>query len=271
MCSQIASLGVPHHARFYSIQKSEQHPDGSVHWDIMNAYPTSVASLANQTACITVEAFHLDVDVAMFDSILGSKDVYDIPQTSQVFPAEIGGQESFEAMYIVPDTVDLNDHSWIDWGFSDADKQNLTEILFRGTNLNDGQFFILMPEMLVDIPVWVVVVLFGLGLVMFAVAIVFSRGVPSIVRDPMSEIFPEIKRPKVEIARRFPLPFNLLRRVANLTLEPQAPVTDPFGNTARPFQIKMEIDSDSEDDMMLMDNISCATFDSTRGSMYHGR
>ncbi|KAG0264774.1 phosphatidylcholine and lysophosphatidylcholine phospholipase [Actinomortierella ambigua] len=191
---------------------------------------------------IVVEAFHLDIHAAMFDSVLVSDT--DVPRISHNVAVEIVGQESFEAMYIVPDTVGPNDHSWIDWGFSDADRQNLTEMLFRGTDLNSGRFIVLIPEMLVDIPIWVVLVLFGWSLLMFALAFVCSRGVPSIVREPMSEIFPEVKTPKVEIARRFPipLPFSFGRRVANLILEPQALVPDPFGNTVRPLRIKMEID-----------------------------
>ncbi|KAF9155339.1 phosphatidylcholine and lysophosphatidylcholine phospholipase [Actinomortierella ambigua] len=225
------------------IQKVEQHLDGSVHWDVVNAYPTHLFNATYQRAAITVETFHLDIHVAMFDSVLGPY-AENLDITSQNAIMQMAGQESFEAMYIVPGTVDPNDHSWINWGFSDADKKNLTEMLFRGTNLNSGRLVVLMPEMLVDIPVWVVLVLFGLSLSMLALAFVCSRGVPSIVREPMSEIFPEVKTPKVEIARRFPipLPFSFGRRVANLILEPQALVPDPFGNTVRPLRIKMEID-----------------------------
>ncbi|KAG0248785.1 hypothetical protein DFQ27_000630 [Actinomortierella ambigua] len=274
MCSQIASLGVPHFERFYSIQQTEQHPDGSVNWEVVNAYHTAdVKNGSSQTACILVEAFHLDIHVALFDSVLESTIEYaDIPQSSQNVVLEMGGQESFEAMHIVPDTVSLNDHSWIDWGFSDADKQNLTEMLFRGSALNGGRFVVLIPEMLVDIPVWVAPLCFGVSLVTLGLAFVFSRSVPSIVHEPMSEIFPQVKIPKVETARRCPIPnpFNIHRQVANLTLEPQAPVTDTFGKTVLPLRIKMEIDGDSDDAMMLLDNISCATFDSTRGSAYHG-
>ncbi|KAF9168717.1 hypothetical protein DFQ26_002618 [Actinomortierella ambigua] len=234
---------------------------------------TYIYNGTSQTMSILIEAFHLDIHLAIFDSVLESKiDYADIPQSSQIVALEKGGQESFEAMYIVPDTVGLNDHSWIDWGFSDADKQNLTEMLFRGTTLNGGRLVVLIPEMLVDIPEWVVPVCFVASLAMLALAFFCSRSVPSIVHEPMSEIFPEVKIPKVKTARSCPIPnpFNIHRQVANLTLEPQAPVTDTFGKTVLPLRIKMEIDGDSEDAMMLLDNISCATFDSTRGSAYHG-
>ncbi|KAG0232901.1 hypothetical protein BGW42_007810 [Actinomortierella wolfii] len=189
-------------------------------------------------------------------------------------PLEVCNQDIFEATYRVPALVAENDASWKEWGFSEDDIDNFKTFLFGGTAFNNGTLLVTPPSLLADVSNIVVGLLFGICLFMVVLALILSRGVPAMVRDPISEILPEIKAsqkrwdsssssisPDTEtsaISTSF-----LKRRVAHLTLEHQplpdiesdsknASTTSLIPSKSPPRRgrlvLRMEIDGDDEDE-----------------------
>ncbi|KAG0279244.1 hypothetical protein BGZ95_001833 [Linnemannia exigua] len=227
MCSHIISIGYPSPDGMYSLQQNTTTPN-SIHYDVVIS--TLLPETVVNSMYWSLESFSLDIEVQTYTTnntvnlldITGGSNstglLKDEDRTSQ-------GQELFEATYFVPSTIDLHNHSWADWGFSQEDKKNLTDFLFGGTMLNNGTLNVIKPDLLANVSEIVVGLLFGASLLMVLLGLVVSYGTPSVVFDPITEVLYQMWASKKDFPaadKKKSSMFTLRKRqVANLVLEPQ--------------------------------------------------
>ncbi|KAF9584945.1 hypothetical protein BGW38_004560 [Lunasporangiospora selenospora] len=271
MCQKLVNMESP--GRMFSMENYttvEGTTDGSIHWDVVTTF--SSRSIEGYDAKF-VEAFSLDIKVEHYnvtfdDGLFGAVTNYSINM-----PLQVNKQEIFEATYLVPDSVDPNNHTWAEWGFSEKDVENLKGFLFGGTVLNNGTLITTPPSLLADVSSIVVGLLFGVSLLMVVLAFILSHGVPPIVREPLSEILQEVQAShKEDDPSLNPGPttnalsaFFHKRRVANLILDQQAlPDVESDGNSTgtaamkpqpsvqrRRLALRMEFENDGDDDEVI--------------------
>ncbi|KAG0076112.1 hypothetical protein BGZ93_001369 [Podila epicladia] len=204
------------------MQKRWMDQNGRTHWDIVTTRVDSALSwnYINNTLLLTLEAFHLDVGAEYYNSTLDEYKATLAVQDDNIAILQFMGRETFEATYLVPNrAVSLYNHSWVDWGFSKDDVRNLTTFLLGGTMLNSGTLMMQIPVLLANVSDLTVGFLFGASLIMVGLGWFLSRGVDSVVCDPITEVLPKVldyKRPNNR--KEEAVPSLRYRRVANLTL-----------------------------------------------------
>ncbi|KAG0311491.1 hypothetical protein BGZ97_011846 [Linnemannia gamsii] len=268
-CGYLVSLDHPERGQMYTTQQRTLDPDGHLHWEIVSQY-----SPYNHPY---IEAFSLDVSITMYNITMDYGRWTEAVEQfiSSADPSQYLGEKVFEATYFVPKTLDPSNHTWASWGFSPNDLDNLTHFLLGGTLINNGTVSIMPPLQLAYVSEAVIGLLFGASLIMFALGLGFSRGTPSIVRKPISEVLYEAMTTKKEGAT---LPAvksssTLKRRVAHLKLVPQlardkeqgsgrntpdhqspaeqAQQPRPPRQRRRTIVLHVEIDTDNEDEDMI--------------------
>lgn len=269
MCKYLVSLDSPEESRMYTTQKRTLGSDGHIHWDIVSSY--------NFDHHPYIEAFSLDISITMHNITMDYGRWEEVVQQFDrgMPPANYFGGEVFETTYFVPDAFDHTNHTWALWGFSRDDLDNLSNFLLGGTLINSGAIFVMPPLQLANVSLVVIGLLFGASLIMVVLGLGFSRGTPSTVRNPISEVLYEVMAAK---KKESTLPTGksnsiMKRRVANLKLVPQlsgdkeqdsgSNTTDhpspteqvqqprPPRQPRRTIALHIELDSDNDDEDMI--------------------
>ncbi|KAG0297599.1 hypothetical protein BGZ96_005702 [Linnemannia gamsii] len=256
MCRQLYSLdkgGVK--GRMFSIHKRTNDMEGNFHFDVVTKI------FEYDSVLLNIEVFSLDVQFRLYEPVFNNEDI------------ETSAQEVFETAYLehLDNDSDRFDHSWTKRGFSDADKTNLVSFLFGGTRFNNATLIVRDPWLVAEVSDIVVGLLFGASLVMVLAGLVISHGIPSLVRDPISEVIREVLASKNIPVDKKNSTFSFQKhRVANLVLDPQ-PMEDLESNnnnntdtstiassrstkptlsplSQRTFVLRMELDSEDEDE-----------------------
>ncbi|KAF9585862.1 hypothetical protein BGW38_000381 [Lunasporangiospora selenospora] len=239
MCRQINSLR-PQHGRAFTTQQSTRGPGSITQWDVVNSLLTlATAPNGDQIPEIYIEAFHLDINVTLYNSKFKYPNLKEFSYKQKMSDyLKLRGQEVFETTYFVDKTEDRYNHSWIQYGFSSEDLHNMTSFILGGTLLNNGTIILQTPVLRANISDTVIGLLFMAALVMIICGFVASKDVPSLTRDPVTEVLsrtllpnqdpPATKKKKNTLMYYQQIAVNALRRrrVANLTLRPEYPMED---------------------------------------------
>ncbi|KAG0370568.1 hypothetical protein BGX24_001981 [Mortierella sp. AD032] len=220
LCGYLDGLERSHDERVYATQQRTSDSNGRIHWDVVSLYMHSQH--------LYFEAFSLDTSITVFNI---TKDDYRweevVKQVDSIsYPDLYLSGEVFEATYFVPENLNQLNHTWASWGFSSNDLSNLTHFLLGGTLMNNGAIFNMPPLQLANVSEVTIGLLFGASLIMFALGLAFSRGTPSAICNPISEVLYEAMAAKKE---KTTLPSNKSssiltsrkRQVANLKWVPQ--------------------------------------------------
>lgn len=261
MCEQIKGLGSPYPRtrNMYSIENKTQDAAGHVHWDVVATYGWT----ENDSIATTMffEAFSLDMHIDKYKTTVDSVGLDTVKNDTTQARMEVDEVEVFEATYLVPDSAGPYNRSWIERGFSENDKMTLIEFLLRGTLLNRGKLVVLEGELLANVSVVAVTMLFAASVLVVLLGLIISRGVPAIIRQPFTEILREASDSNkyLPVDKKRSLLSLQRNRVANLVFEihdKQDVVDDMVAQTPPPslrrrlIALRMEIDSDNEDDTL---------------------
>ncbi|KAG0349195.1 hypothetical protein BG005_011108 [Podila minutissima] len=261
MCEQIKGLGSPYPRtrNMYSIENKTQDAAGHVHWDVVATYGWT----ENDSIATTMffEAFSLDMHIDKYKTTVDSVGLDTVKNDTTQARIEVDEVEVFEATYLVPDSAGPYNRSWIERGFSENDKMTLIEFLLRGTLLNRGKLVVLEGELLANVSVVAVTMLFAASVLVVLLGLIISRGVPAIIRQPFTEILREASDSNkyLPVDKKRSLLSLQRNRVANLVFEihdKQDVVDDMVAQTPPPslrrrlIALRMEIDSDNEDDTL---------------------
>ncbi|KAF9317098.1 hypothetical protein BG003_001210 [Podila horticola] len=249
MCSQLLSLGSPLSTRMHSMQQVIKDPDGTFHWDVVTFRVEFTLKDMKTITHLSAEAFHLDIGVLYYNTTLNFIETAKIIPYSNRALFQFMGRETFEATYILNSSaVSYYNRSWIDWGFSDKDMSNLTDFLLRGTILNNGVFVLRKPELMADVSVLVVALLFLAAALMVGLGFLVSREVGSMVHDPITEVLPQVLDLKHGVRPREDANANFRSyRVANLKLVSSKNLNDngPDTTTANANTTAAHVDTKS--------------------------
>ncbi|KAG0026596.1 hypothetical protein BGZ81_006227 [Podila clonocystis] len=238
MCRQINSLGAPPMYKLYTIQKQWRDNRGRTHWDVVTTRVNILANegYVNNTLSLTLEVFHLDAGAEYYNSTLDDIKSTRAVKGNNMALLQFMGRETFEATYLVPmETVSHYNHSWVNWGFSQEDIHNLTNFLLGGTMLNSGTLMMQTPVLLANVSDLTVGFLLGASVAMVVLGLLFSRGVDSAARYPITEVFSMLldsRRPEEKAT-----PSLRYRRVANLTLV-SSQVSESLARAPNPSALK---------------------------------
>ncbi|KAG0278932.1 hypothetical protein BGZ97_009663, partial [Linnemannia gamsii] len=216
-----------------------------------------------------VEAFSVDIKIEPYETTWDEVQFQAANSSSTQAILQVDQQEIFEATYVVPDSVNPFNHSWVESGFSKDDMDNLKAFLLGGTLVNSGALLIIPPSLLADVSNIAIGLLFGTSLLMVIMALILSRGVPATVRNPISEVLQAVQASQRQDCSSFNpdtststiTPFLRKRRVANLVLHHQAlpdiesdnkstttNLTPPLSSQRVRLVLHMEVDSDDDDE-----------------------
>ncbi|KAG0098616.1 hypothetical protein BGZ93_010970 [Podila epicladia] len=114
------------------------------------------------------------------------------------------------------------EHTEAERGFTSNNTQNLVEFLLGGTLLNNGTLIVRDSWLVAEVSDLVVGLLFGASLAVVLAALVISYGIPSLVRDPISDVLQQVMASKIIfVGSRGSMYSPRTRRTANLVLDIQ--------------------------------------------------
>ncbi|KAK3836840.1 MAG: hypothetical protein J3R72DRAFT_493494 [Linnemannia gamsii] len=234
MCLQVISLPTSNdEGRMFSLQSRTTDDDGGLLYEVITKHITSSESLGiRDSDMFVLEAMSVQTRLVVYDVVVNEAEWQALKASFDLM--EFDEQEIFETTNVIrifgdspKIPIDWEHHNW-----SSDDYKNLTYFLLGGTLLNDTTLLVRKPELLADVSNLIVVLLFCASLLMIVPGFIVSRGIPSMIRDPLTEVLHEVyasssKNKNSVLGNNKKVPRLSFRnhRVANLLLESQ-PVQD---------------------------------------------
>ncbi|KAG0371933.1 hypothetical protein BGX24_000970 [Mortierella sp. AD032] len=234
MCLQVISLPTSNdEGRMFSLQSRTTDDDGGLLYEVITKHITSSESVGiRDSEMFVLEAMSVQTRLVVYDVVVNEAEWQALKASFDLM--EFDEQEIFETTNVIrifgdrpKIPIDWEHHDW-----SSDDYKNLTDFLLGGTLLNDATLLVRKPELLADVSNLIVILLFGASLLMIVPGFIVSRGIPSMIRDPLTEVLHEVyasssknKSSVLGNNKKVPRLSFRNRRVANLLLESQ-PVQD---------------------------------------------